>query len=88
VVDSPFWHNGSVESVQSVSLVQVVVQAATTALCVVQLKHVVPAAQGCPHSGTNVVHFPWTHDTPPCSLNAIVDPSSVVVGPVAHPQAG
>jgi len=38
--------------------VHIVVQAAKTLLWFEQLKQVVPAPQGCPQSGTNVVHLP------------------------------
>jgi hypothetical protein len=82
------WHMGSVGSWQSVLAVHFVVQAAKSWLRLEQLKQVVPAAQGFPHSVAYVVQTPCTHATPGVSLNWIVDPSSVVGAPSAQPQAG
>jgi hypothetical protein len=50
--DDPIWHSGSVESWQSVLDVHIVVQAANIVVWVMQLKQVVPVAQGFPQSGT------------------------------------
>jgi hypothetical protein len=86
--DCPYWHSGKAVSRQSVAAEQVVVHAAKTLLRFEQLKQVVPLAHGWPQAGTNVVQVPWRQVTPGDRSDLIVDPSSVVVGPVAHPQAG
>jgi hypothetical protein len=86
--DEPIWHNGSVGSVHAALSAHIVVQAANVAAPFAQLKQVVPAPQGCPHSGTNVVHLPCRQVKPACWLNRSCDPSSAVGGPAGHPHAG
>jgi hypothetical protein len=53
-----------------------------------QLKQVVPLAQGPPQAGTKVVQTPWRQVTPTDIPFLILEPSSVVVGPVAQVHAG
>jgi len=66
----------------------IVVHAAYIVLWLMQLKQVVPALQGAPQSGTNVVQTPCTQATPGVWSNFTLDPSSVVGGCSAHSQAG
>jgi hypothetical protein len=58
-----------VESWQSVLAVHIVVQAAKLRAWVIQLKQVVPDAQGLPHSAAKVVQTPCTQVTPAVALN-------------------
>ena len=86
--DDPDWHMGRAGSWQALLLAHMVVHAAYSALWVMQLKQVVPVAQGAPQSGTNVVQTPCTHATAGVPSNRSADPSSVVGEVSAHPQAG
>jgi hypothetical protein len=86
--DEPVWQSGSAGSLQALLSAHIVVQAANIWAWLAQLKQVVPAAQGCPQSGTNVVHLPCTQVTPGCSLKRSCEPSSAVGGPAGHPHPG
>jgi hypothetical protein len=76
--DIPIWQRGSDGSRHSGLAVHIVVHAANTLLRFEQLKQVVPAPQGCPQSGTKVVHLPCRQVTPGWSLNRNREPSSAV----------
>jgi hypothetical protein len=86
--DEPIWHLGSVGSTHELLSAHIVVHAAKLAFRLIQLKQVVPEPQGCPQSGTNVVHLPWRQVTPAWSLNRRREPSSAIGCPVAQSQAG
>jgi hypothetical protein len=86
--DEPIWQSGSEGSVHAVLSVHIFVHAAKVRTPLAQLKQVVPAPQGCPQSGTNVVHFPCTQVTPGCSWNRRREPSSAIGGPAGQPHAG
>jgi len=77
-----------VQSLLAAVSVHGVVQAPYCPFGTWQLKQVVPVAQGPPHAGTNVVQTPWWQVTPTDVVLLILEPSSVVVGPVAQVHAG
>ena len=86
--DMPVWQSGSVGSRHALLSAHIVVHAANIVGLLMQLKQVVPAPQGCPQSGTNVVHLPCRQVTPAWSVNRRREPSSAVGCPAAQPQRG
>jgi len=74
--DVPIWQSGSVGSAHALLSAHIVVHAANMVGLVMQLKQVVPALQGWPQSGTNVVHLPCRQVTPAWSANRRREPSS------------
>ena len=86
--DMPVWQSGSVGSRHALLSAHIVVHVANIWLRLEQLKQVVPDPQGCPQSGTNVVHLPCRQVTPAWSVNRRREPSSAVGCPAAQPQRG